>query len=99
MIENFVMLQIDDLRKVVTEIVEDVCTKRGLCKKTSNEEKVWLTREEVCEMLHITYTTLWRKENEGLISKHKIGRRNLYAKNEVEALFVSSIETPDKKTK
>mgnify|MGYP003483268641 CR=1 FL=1 len=26
---NFVMLQVDDLRKVITEIVEEVCAKRG----------------------------------------------------------------------
>ena len=53
----------------------------------SSEESEWLTREEVCDMLHITYTTLWRKENEGVIKKHKMGRRNLYSKKEVESLF------------
>ena len=56
---NFIMLQMDDLRQVVTEIVEEVCTKRGLNEKPSVEEGEWLTREEVCDMLHITYTTLW----------------------------------------
>jgi len=69
---NFVMLQMDDLRQVVTEIVEEVCTKCGLNEKPSEEEGEWLTREEVCDMLHITYTTLWRKENEGVIKKMDI---------------------------
>ena len=55
------MLQMDDLRQVVTEIVEEVCTKRGLNEKPSNDEGEWLTREEVCDKLHITFTTLWRK--------------------------------------
>lgn len=50
------MLQMDDLRQVVTEIVEEVCTKRGLNEKPSVEEGEWLTREEVCDMLHITYS-------------------------------------------
>ena len=58
---NLVMLQMDDLRQVVTEIVEEVCTKRGLNEKPSNDEGEWLTREEVCDKLHITFTTLWRK--------------------------------------
>ena len=53
---NFVMLQMDDLRQVVTEIVEEVCAKRGLNEKSSEEEGEWLTREEVCDKLHITYT-------------------------------------------
>ena len=89
---NFVMLQMDDLRQVVTEIVEEVCTKRGLNEKPSNDEGEWLTREEVCDKLHITFTTLWRKENEGVIKKHKIGRRNLYSKREVEELFFSAVD-------
>ena len=88
---NFVMLQMDDLRQVVTEIVEEVCA--------SEEEGEWLTREEVCDMLRITYTTLWRKENEGLIKKHKMGRRNLYSKKEVMDIFSSAIESDDNKCK
>ena len=89
---NFVMLQVDDLRKVITEIVEEVCAKRGLNEKPSVEEGEWLTREEVCDMLHITYTTLWRKENEGMIKKHKIGRRNLYSKKAVMQILSSTLE-------
>ena len=89
---NFVMLQMDDLRQVVTEIVEEVCAKHGLNEKPSEEEGVWLTREEVCDMLHITYTTLWRKENEGVIKKHKMGRHNLYSKKEVMAMVSSAME-------
>ncbi len=92
---NFVMLQMDDLRQVVTEIVEDVCAKRGLNEKPSLKEDEWLTREEVCDKLHITYTTLWRKEKEGVITKHKMGRRNLYSKKDVDALFASSVGTAD----
>ena len=48
---SFVMLQMDDLRRVVTEIVEEVCARRGLNEKPSCDEGEWLTREEVCEML------------------------------------------------
>lgn len=96
---NFVMLQMDDLRQVVTEIVEGVCAKRGFNEKPSEEEGEWLTREEVCDMLHITYTTLWRKENEGVIKKHKMCRRNLYSKKEVMDIFSSAIESGDNKCK
>lgn len=47
-------------------------------------------------MLHITYTTLWRKENEGVIKKHKMGRRNLYSKKEVMDIFSSEMESAGK---
>lgn len=86
---NFVMLQMDELKQVVTEIVEKVCARRRLSEKTSKGDGEWMTRGEVCDILHITYTTLWRKEKDGLIQKHKIGRRNLYCKKEVEALLLA----------
>lgn len=84
---NFVMLQMDDLRQVVTEIVEEVCTKRGMNDRNPIEGSEWLTREEVCDMLHITYTTLWRKEKCGVIRKYKVGRKNLYNIKDVNAIF------------
>ena len=87
------MLQMDELKQVVAEIVEKICAKRKLSERTSNGDGEWLTREEVCDMLHITYTTLWRKENEGVIRKHKIGRRNLYSRKEVEALLLADADT------
>ena len=90
---NIVILNMDDLRQVVTEIVEEVCTKRVLNEKKSIDESEWLTREEVCDMLHITYTTLWRKEKCGVIRKYKVGRKNLYSKKEVDALFCSAVES------
>lgn len=84
---NIVILNMDDLRQVVTEIVEEVCTKRVLNEKKSIDESEWLTREEVCDMLHITYTTLWRKEKCGVIRKYKVGRKNLYNIKDVNAIF------------
>lgn len=90
---NFVMLQVDDLRQVVTEIVEEVCEKRGLNERASDDETEWLTREEVCDRLHITYTTLWRKEKEGVIKKHKMGRRNLYSKKDVDTMLAAAVES------
>ena len=79
--------------------MEEVCAKRGLNEKPSSEEGEWITRDEVCDMLHITFTTLWRMERSGQIKKHKIGRRNLYDKKEVNTLLCESIESGDRKLK
>ena len=67
------MLNMDELRQVITEIVEGICDRNRQNEVPSVEEDEWLTRDEVCKMLHITYTTLWRKEEEGSITKHKMG--------------------------
>lgn len=43
-----------------------------------------LTREEVCELLHITKPTLWAKTKEGKISCVRNGRRVLYRESVVK---------------
>ena len=43
-----------------------------------------LTRDEVCNLLHISKPTLWKKTKQGEISAITIGRRVLYAESEVK---------------
>ena len=86
--KNLLIVNDDALRALVVESVEEYFVKRGwLQEKPSSDEEEWITRDEVCDKLHITYTTLWRKEKEGIIKKRKIGRRNLYSKEEIMALI------------
>ncbi|MBR5678197.1 MAG: helix-turn-helix domain-containing protein [Paludibacteraceae bacterium] len=42
------------------------------------------TREQVCEMAHITLPTLWAKTKRGDINSMKIGGRVLYSEDEVK---------------
>ena len=98
--KNFYLLNDDELRAAVAEVIEDIFAQHGWCEnKPFLKEGEWLSRNEVCDMLHITYTTLWRKEKEGVIKKHKIGRRNLYSKKEVTDIFSSAIEDDGNKCK
>lgn len=59
-------------------------------RKTLNEEQQKakpernLTRDEVCELLHISKPTLWKKTKQGEISAITIGRRVLYSESEVK---------------
>ena len=43
-----------------------------------------LSRSEVCELLHISKPTLWKKTRDGEIKATTIGRRVLYAESEVK---------------
>ena len=55
----------------------------------SSSEDVFYSRDELCELLHIAYPTLWRIEKSGLLKSQKVGRRNLYFKQEVDQLVKS----------
>lgn len=43
-----------------------------------------LSRDEVCELLHISKPTLWKKTKEGEIRATTIGRRVFYKESEVK---------------
>lgn len=88
---NFIMLQKEDLKEAIAEVLETMGGKNLLKEPTPAESPAesteYYTRDELCAHLHITYTTLWRMEKRGGIHVHKIGRRNLYSKQEVDALI------------
>lgn len=86
---NFIMLQKDDLKQVVAEMVEELVGKKSQTDLLVEESDEYFTRDQVCERLHITYTTLWRMQKEGTIIVHKLGGRNLYSKKEITSLVKS----------
>ena len=88
---NFIMLQKEDRKEVIAEVLEIMVGKNLLKEPVSAASTEYYTRDELCTRLHITYTTLWRMEKRGDIQAHKIGRRNLYSKQEVDALISKSI--------
>ena len=53
------------------------------------EEEGFYDRDEICELLHITYPTLWRIEKTGILKSQKVGRKKLYPKKEVNLLIKS----------
>ena len=85
------MLQKEDLKEAIAEVLETMVDKNLLKEPVSAASTEYYTRDELCTRLHITYTTLWRMEKRGDIQAHKIGRRNLYSKQEVDALISKSI--------
>ena len=88
---NFIMLQKEDLKEAIAEVLETMVDKNLLKEPVSAASTEYYTRDELCTRLHITYTTLWRMEKRGDIQAYKIGRRNLYSKQEVDALISKSI--------
>lgn len=51
--------------------------------QTVNPEVELLNREEVCKMLSINKTTLWKYTKMGKLKSYGIGNRVLYKRNEV----------------
>lgn len=59
---------------------------KPLLQSTSSEpqnENVLLTREEVCKLLTINKTSLWKHTKSGRLKSYGIGNRVFYKRNEV----------------
>ena len=61
------------------EMLKTLATDRALAKP----EKM-LTRDEVCEILHISKPTLWTKTKNGELECVKAGRRVLYSESAIK---------------
>ena len=53
------------------------------------EDEGFYDRDEICDLLHIAYPTLWRIEKSGILKSQKVGRKNLYSKHDVNLLIKS----------
>ena len=88
-------LSINDLKKIIGEAVEaaiptNLEDKSNLT-KSSNDLEIktdFLTREQVKNILNVSYPTLWKYNNEGTLKvKRKIGRRVYYSKKDLNNLI------------
>ena len=66
--------------------------------ETKEKAPEYYTKSELCQLLHITETTLWRLENKGVIRKIKMGRKNLYLRSEIDAFIASGGSTVSSST-
>lgn len=54
--------------------------------KREKEEET-LTSEEVCEILKVDKSTLWRWNKTGYLTKCSVGRRSIYRRSDIDALL------------
>ena len=62
---------------------------RNVVVQSAPAQPEYYERSQLCDLAHISPTTLWRMEKDGLIKKVKFGRRNLYLKTDVDELLSS----------
>lgn len=90
------LIETSGLKERIAEIVKDAIAENmssniSMQKKhvDSTEESPYYTRAELCQLAHITESTLWRLEKAGIIKKIKLGRKNLYSRLDIDALLGS----------
>ena len=84
MLQDFILIYIsrEELRAFIKESIQEQQPQEHLKTKDSD---TYLTRLNVCNLLHISPATLYRREQKGDIKAYRIGGRKLYKKSEVES--------------
>lgn len=71
-------LSLDDLKQAIREVITETTPPEQ--KEPENE---FLTRDEVCKLLNLNKTSLWKHTKAGKLKSYGIGNRVLYKKCEV----------------
>jgi excisionase family DNA binding protein len=88
-ITGFCTISIDELKEIIGQVVE-----KKLREFSSNQlyktppEKEFLTKQEVCQMLHVKSVTLWRYAKEGRLKQHRVGRKVFFLAEEVREALI-----------
>ncbi|MFG6686247.1 helix-turn-helix domain-containing protein [Mariniflexile sp. HNIBRBA6329] len=86
---QFFQMSMDDLKALIKEAVKSGTTPpinntNGVNTTSSSDDgKEWYTREEVKDLLKVSFTTLWKYNKEGVLKAKKIGSRVYYLKTDL----------------
>ena len=88
---NLSIINEQQLKEIVYDAVSKCLDEKITDSLLNNKEEVggFYVRDEVCELLHISYSSLWRIEKSGILKSQKVGRKNLYPKAEANQLIKS----------
>lgn len=87
---NLVHVSIEDMTGIIREVVATELQKVkefiSLTPKEEDSERI-LTRDDVCKLMKVSYTTLFNWNNDKILLNHKVGRRVYYRESDVMTLF------------
>ena len=88
---NIIVLNENQLEDVIYNTVSRCLDERIVSSLVNgqSDNDGFYNRDELCSLLHIAYPTLWRIEKAGILQSQKVGRKNLYSKQEVNQLIKS----------
>ena len=88
--ENIVVLNEEQFEEILYRTVNRCLDEKNIGNLVEKpEDEGFYDRDEICNLLHIAYPTLWRIEQSGILKSQKVGRKNLYSKQDVNLLIKS----------
>ena len=90
MLDN-ISFRIDGLEQAIKDAIAQAIEAKTPVKevKESKQQSEYYTRDELCHLVHISASTLWRMEKDKLVPKLKFGKTNLYSKKVIDELLAT----------
>jgi excisionase family DNA binding protein len=85
---NLLVVSIEDFKKAINEVLDE---REGVAAAQERMSEEYMTTKDICSLLNISSSTLWRMTQDGRITPKKVGRRSLYNKAEVIALVQGNV--------
>ena len=75
---SLISLNVDGIQEAVRQAIREEIGKqvKNMVIQTEPVQPEYYERKQLCELAHISPSTLWRMEEDGIIQKLKFGRRN-----------------------
>jgi len=80
---KFIKVSESDLRKIISSELQKTS-------KIETQKQKWLSRRETCNQLKISYPTLYKYIDSGMITPRKVGSRVFFLASEIEELIENS---------
>ena len=80
---KFIKVSESDLRKIISSELQKT-------PKTELQNQKWLSRRETCNQLKISYPTLYKYIDSGMLTPHKVGTRVFFLASDIEELIQNS---------
>jgi hypothetical protein len=88
--EHIIVIKEEQLAEIIYAAVSRCLAEKNIgINAVKPEDEGFYDRDEICDLLHIAYPTLWRIEKSGILKSQKVGRKNLYSKHDVNLLIKS----------
>lgn len=77
----------EDLKAFGMNLLSEYAAQEAKKKEAAADEETFLTANQVCELLHVDRSTLWRWKKEGYLIPANVGSRMRYGMREIKKVM------------
>lgn len=86
--KKIIVITIEELRELINAAVVNAFEDAKLAEKRKAKTEEYLTRDQVCDILKISMSSLTRRVSDGSLKCYKIGARSFFKASELNEVLI-----------